>query len=430
MSREPHPSRRRVPAAVPSRGPARRDTAAHLANRQRAASRTRTFRRRRALVLLATLAVVAAIVAACNAVTSAGSKPHKTTTTTSAASTTRGSTQPQTTTTTLPAAFEVGIHAFHWERRGAGVTHVGPTGAALPGRVLTTEIRYPTLAGAAGEETSNAAPSKAGGPYPVIIFAHGFETEPLDYAALLDSWVRAGFVVVSPVFPDESQEAVTDAGGMSNPSIADTLEDDVYNEPGDIVYVVKQLQSIASDPWGSHLADVMNLSDVGLAGQSDGANVVAALSYASGLHTLYAQLPSAPKAVAVLSGVMWSTESTGEYGASSGSPPLLQVQSDADGCVSPTLASYLFAKVQSGLASKWWVTLLGAGHLGPYEGVAPWAAVVEAATTKFFELELNWRASSSSAAAVEAAAAVSGVAEITSSVGESTVPQVQLIPGC
>ena len=32
--------------------------------------------------------------------------------------------------------------------------------------------------------------------------------------------------------------------------------------------------------------------------------------------------------------------------------------------------------------------------------------------------------------AVEAAAAVSGVAEITSSVGESTVPQVQLIPGC
>lgn len=429
MSREPHPSRRRVPATVPKRGPARLDTAAHLANRHRAASRTRTIRRRRAVVLLATLAVVAAIVAACNAVTSAGSKSHNTTTT-SGAGTTRGSTQPQTTTTTLPAAFEVGIHTFHWDRKGAGVTHIGPTGAALPGRVLTTEIRYPTLAGTAGEETSNAAPSKVGGPYPVIVFAHGFETEPLDYAALLDSWVRAGFVVVSPIFPDESREAVTDAGGMSNPSIADTLEDDVYNEPGDIVYVLKQLMSVTSDPWGSHLGGVMNLSDIGLAGQSDGANVVAALSYASGLRKLYGELPSAPKAVAVLSGVMWSTASTGQYGASSSSAPLLQVQSDADGCVSPTLASYLFAKVQGGLASKWWVTLLGADHLGPYEGVAPWAAVVDAATTKFFELELSWRASTSSPAAVEAAGAVSGVAQVTSSVGESTVPQVQQIPGC
>jgi hypothetical protein len=54
------------------------------------------------------------------------------------------------------------------------------------------------------------------------------------------------------------------------------------------------------------------------------------------------------------------------------------------------------------------VTLFGAGHLAPFEGVAPWAAVVESVTTKFLELELHWR--SSSAAAVASAGTLSGVA--------------------
>jgi hypothetical protein len=245
--------------------------------------------------------------------------------------------------------------------------------------------------------------------------------------------VSAGFVVVSPIFPDENLAAVTAAGGMDDGSIADTLEDDVYNEPGDIVYVLKQLKSIGADGWGSRLSHVMNLSDVGLAGQSDGANVVAALTYASGLGGLYSQLAVAPKAVAVLSGTAWSylpNGKIGSYGAASSSPPLLQVQSDADGCVSPSEAADLFASLQGGLSSKWFVTLLGAGHLGPYEGVAPWGAPVENVTTKFFELELGWRSPPASAAAIVTAGTVGSVAQIASTVGESTIPQVEVIPGC
>ncbi len=397
------------------------------------------IRRRRAGVLLGTLVVVAGVVAACNAVTGATSKPKKTTSTTVARSSTTGSTRPQTTqpqtttTTTLPASFAVGIHTFDWVEKGRRVTHLGPTGASLPGRVLTTEVRYPTLAGATQKETVNAQPATAGGPYPVIVFAHGFETEPIDYAPLLDGWVRAGFVVVSPIFPDENLAAVTAAGGMDDASIADTLEDDVYSEPGDIVYVLKQLKSIGADGWGSRLSRIMNLSDVGLAGQSDGANVVAALTYASGLGGLYARLAVAPKAVAVLSGTAWSylpNGKIGSYGATSSSPSLLQVQSDADGCVSPSEAADLFASVQGGLSSKWFVTLLGAGHLGPYEGVAPWGAAVENVTTKFFELELGWRSPPASAAAILTAGTVGGAAQITTTVGESTIPPVEVIPGC
>ncbi|MFZ0172168.1 MAG: hypothetical protein WAL04_10845 [Acidimicrobiales bacterium] len=430
MTPEANRPRRRVPANAQSTGPARLDTAAHLASRHQAASRKRTIRRRRAGVLLSTLVIVAAIVAACNAVTSASSKPPKKTATSGG---TTASTKPQTTTTTLPASFDVGIHAFYWDEKGPGITHVGPTGAALPGRLLTTEVRYPTLDGSAGTESLNASPATAGGPYPVIVFAHGFETEPLDYAGLLDSWVRAGFVVVSPIFPDENLQTVTAAGGMSNPAVASALENDVYNEPGDIVYVLKRLQDLGAQPWGSHLRGVLNLDDVGLAGQSDGANVVAALSFASGLDTLDAEMPSAVKAVAVLSGSAWSylpDGTIGTYGGSSTSPALLQVQSDADGCNTPADGTDLFASLQAGVRAKWFVTLLGADHLGPYEGVAPWASVVDAVTTKFFEHELHWRSASSSAASIETAGALSGVAEITTAVSDSTVPQVSLIPGC
>jgi hypothetical protein len=267
----------------------------------------------------------------------------------------------------------------------------------------------------------------------VIVFAHGFETLPLDYEGLLDTWVKAGFVVVSPIFPDESLQAVTAAGGMSNPTIADNLETDVYNEPADIAYVLEQLASVGGDPWGSHLAGVMKLSDVGLVGQSDGANVVAALTYASGLSATYAKLPSAPKAAAVMSGNAWSylpSGHIGTYSASASSPPLLQIQSDADGCVSPAEATDLFSQLQGGLSAKWFLTLLGAAHLAPYQGVAPWAPVVDAVTTKFFELELDWRQASSSAGAIEAAGTVKGAGQISTTVNEATMPQVSPIPGC
>ena len=177
----------------------------------------------------------------------------------------------------------------------------------------------------------------------------------------------------------------------------------------------------------------MDLNDIGLAGQSDGANVVAALSYASGLSGLYDDLPSAPKAVAVLSGYAWGYlpgAGIGQYVASSSSPALLQVQSDADGCVSPVAAEDLFSSVQGGLTSKWFVTLLGADHLGPYRGVAPWAAVVDAVTTQFFELELKGRSSSASAQSIMAAGTVAGASQISTVVSASTMPHVPLVGGC
>jgi hypothetical protein len=385
-------------------------------------------------VVVATLVVVAGVVAACDAVSGASHTSSPTTTSgLHTSSSTRG-----TTTTLLPASFDVGIHTFDFDETGHSSTHVGPTGEALPGRVLKTEVRYPTLAGSADTEKFDARPTTVGGPYPVIVFAHGWDTEPSDYHGMLDSWVKAGFVVVSPIFPDENSNAVSAAGGPDS-SAAVTEENDVYNEPGDIVYVLKQLESITTDGWGTTLKGVLNLSDVGLAGQSDGANVVAALAYAPGLYKLYAKLRVAPKAVAVMSGYAWSyipDGQAGNYTASASSPALLQIQSDADGCVPPdggpstAPPTSLFAALQTGLTSKWWVTLLGADHLEPFVRPSRWSPVVDAVTTQFFELELGWRSSSLSASSIQSAGTVSGVAQVSTTVSSVTVPTVQLIGGC
>jgi hypothetical protein len=344
-----------------------------------------------------------------------------------------GSTPPSsraTTTTTLPASFEVGIHTFHWT--DSGRTHLTPQLTTAPGRVLTTEVRYPTLAGKAGREVLNALPATAGRPFPVIVFAHGFITEPDDYAAMLDAWVEAGLVVVSPVFPDENTAAVDADEGEDNGTIQNNLENDVYAEPGDIVFVLRQLGSLAGQPWGANLAGVLNLSDLALAGQSDGASVVAALSYASGFASLYRQLPSPPRAVAVMSGTLWTTTFTGSPGTYAGgtvSPALLQIQSDADGCNFPAAAKPLWKALEPGLSAKWFVTLFGANHLDPFQGRGRWAAVVESVTTKFFELALHWRSSAVSAASVARASTLAGVATVSMKRAYE-MPVVPLIGGC
>jgi hypothetical protein len=377
------------------------------------------MRRRRIWTIVAAVALVAAVAASSVAAFGGNGKKHNATTTTSV---------PKSTTPVIPTSYHVGVQTFFWDETGTGVYHVGPTGQQLPGRVLTTQVRYPTITGRAASETPNALPATAGGPFPVIVFAHGFETVPIDYASLLDAWVAAGFVVVTPIFPDENSHAVQVAGGDSNTSIATNLEADQFNEPGDIVYVLKQLGTLSSQPADQALVKAMNLSDVGLAGQSDGADVVAALPFASAESQLYKSFPTLPKAVAVLSGAAWGAHGT--YASSSSSPALLQIQSDADGCVSPSLALDMFATLQSGAEPKWFVTLLGADHLGPYEGFAPYAPVIVAVTTDFFKLELDWRAKSLTPASILAAGHVADVAQTSTTVNENTMPIVASNGGC
>jgi len=57
---------------------------------------------------------------------------------------------------------------------------------------MQVQILYPTLGAKAPTVLPWARPAYQYGPYPVIVFAHGFDVDPNTYRALLVSWVEAG----------------------------------------------------------------------------------------------------------------------------------------------------------------------------------------------------------------------------------------------
>jgi predicted dienelactone hydrolase len=87
-------------------------------------------------------------------------------------------------------------------------------------RPLTTVIRYPAIGNPSRVDGLASAPAKSSGPFPLVVFGHGFDNTPVPYARMLQAWARAGYVVAAPVFP---------LGNADAPGGAD--ESDIVNQP-------------------------------------------------------------------------------------------------------------------------------------------------------------------------------------------------------
>lgn len=231
-------------------------------------------------------------------------------------------------------------------------------------RTLLVEIRYPA---SSHHVTSSALPgavplARLGG-YPLIVFAHGYDVTPDTYSALLDSWVRAGFVVVAPFFPDEKASAVTAQHG------ADT-EGDLANEPADIVFVTSRVlaASAHSQPGCPVLHGLIRPSQVALAGHSDGADAIAMLAYdhardPQGVAFTALNASINYRAVLVLAGAELPNQ---RYAAEIAHPSLLMIQSAADTCNPIAQGVQLFRDVRQ--PNKWFLELTTAHHLPPFNG--------------------------------------------------------------
>lgn len=281
-------------------------------------------------------------------------------------------TLPPTTTTTAPPPVTVGVVTMTF-------TDI------KRGRTLVTAIRYPARGGSTTTDNQGATP--VSGRHALIVFAHGFDTDPSTYGALLDAWARAGYVVAAPVFPRTSNEASLD-------------EADLVNQPADVSFVIGSLLA-ASQSGSGPLAGLVDPQEIGVAGHSDGGNTVAAVGYDS-----CCQDPRV-KAVAVLSGAEYPW-SPGSF-FTNGGPPLLVVQGTAD-TVNPPASSQAIYAADPG--PKYQMLIQGGTHLAPYAGpVGPELSTVEQATTDFFDAELRDR--SGAAARLLQDGNVAGVASIT-----------------
>jgi fermentation-respiration switch protein FrsA (DUF1100 family) len=204
-------------------------------------------------------------------------------------------------------------------------------------RALTTLVWYPA--------------TTAGGPWPVVVFAHGFEVGPDPYVALCEAWAAAGYVVAAPEFPLTDAEV---AGDYLD-------ESDIDNQPDDVRFVFASL--LAPD---SPLAGLVDAGRLAVAGHSDGG--VTALAVAG------APLPG-------LRGVI-ALSAAPAYEGAVDSPPLLVVQGDDDD-IDPYENGV--AVYEQASAPRFLLTLLGGGHLPPFLDGSDYLDAVDRVAVDFLD---------------------------------------------
>ena len=214
-------------------------------------------------------------------------------------------------------------------------------------RPVTTYLWYPP----ATDET---------GPWPLVVFGHGFATTPFEYRRLLRTWAAAGYLVAAPVFPLGN----ADAPGGPN-------ESDIVNQPRDMSFVISRLLKASASP-DSPLHGLVDRKRIAVAGQSDGAETAFATAYERPWHDRRI------RAAVILSGA----ELGRHVALEPHGPPLLAVQGTADHINPPVYALDLFHTVGR---PKYLLLLRRAGHLGPYTVPGPRLSAVEHVSTAFLD---------------------------------------------
>ncbi len=122
----------------------------------------------------------------------------------------------------------------------------GSSGGA-PTRTLPTEFWYP--------QDEAGAPARGDGPYPLVVFSHGYDVTPDFYRPLLERWAAAGYVVAAPTYPILSGSD----GGTSHVDYEKTF--------ADTSFVISQVLALGKD---DPLAGMVDPDRIAAAGHSDG----------------------------------------------------------------------------------------------------------------------------------------------------------------
>lgn len=120
-------------------------------------------------------------------------------------------------------------------------------------RTLVTGVWYPAASAGAGSVAAS------GGPFPIVMYSHGFTTNQNENVALFELLASNGYVVVSTRFPLTNGQA---PGGPT--------ELDLPNQPADVSFVLDQVIALGATA-GHPLQGAVDGSRVGAVGFSVGA---------------------------------------------------------------------------------------------------------------------------------------------------------------
>jgi dienelactone hydrolase len=234
-----------------------------------------------------------------------------------------------------------------------------PGGRSEP-RPLVTYVRYPALAARSGTDHAGAPAASVDGPFPLVVFGHGYAVTPVVYGRLLRAWTAAGYVVAAPVFP------LANANAPGGPD-----EADLVNQPADLRFVITQLLAAAATP-GDPLEGMIDPLRIAVAGHSDGAETALAVAYSRRFRD------PRIRAAVILSGA--EVSGFGRYIFPPGSPALLAAQGTADR-LNPPKFTHGFYDIAA--RPRFLLTLFQARHLAPYTYEQPQLGIVERVTTAF-----------------------------------------------
>jgi dienelactone hydrolase len=228
-----------------------------------------------------------------------------------------------------------------------------PAGAETPARsdrTLVTRIAHPT----------------SGGPYPLVVLAHGLTGHPDEYTDTVPLWAADGFVVASPRFPLTNRETP----GAGN-NIAD-----FPHQPGDVSFVIDEVLAANDDP-DSPLHGLVDPEAIGVVGHSLGGATSWAVSFDSAVRD------DRIDSTVIFSGLTLDIEGGGRE-LDSGLP-LLVLHGDRDIPLDADLAAY-----EQAVAPKWFVTLLGGEHVPPYtDAESPYDDLVNRTVLDFWHGTLD-----------------------------------------
>jgi dienelactone hydrolase len=219
--------------------------------------------------------------------------------------------------------------------------------APAPERTLITTVRFP----------------ETGGPYPLIVFAHGFDGHPRKFVELTTAWAQAGYVVAVPRFPLTSDDI--DAGVIG----------DVVEQPADVSFVIDEMLRLNSEA-GSVVEDRIDPERIGVAGLSLGAITTLGVTYNSCCRD------DRVDAAIAMAGLQYPFD--GEFDVTG--VPLLLFHGDADPVLPHGSSVDTFAVAAP---PKFFVTIIGGSHASPFEDEdAPADAMVEEVSTDFWDVYL------------------------------------------
>jgi Chlorophyllase enzyme len=243
---------------------------------------------------------------------------------------------------------------------------------ASSSRTIQTTIYYPTTL---APSPTLPTPRVATGPFPLIVFAHGYAIDALAYAPLLEDLASGGFIVAAPDFPGTSTAY---AGGANR---SDSLQ-----QPADISFVITQLLNASATP--GLFFGAINPAAVGDAGQSDGGVTAGAAAYNT------CCIDPRIKASSILTGGSFGFD--GQW-FPPGTPPVMFVHATADEVNPYSASTSMFSQAQS---PKYLFTIEGGSHLEVYVD-PPWEEHVATAMVAFFDLYLKGDATAADRLAAE-----------------------------